>query len=122
MKVISDTRKKEFARRRKVKKALMAECPVNEKGAAICPRCNREPDYRGLQLAHKKSLAQGGRTTKKNCEILCARCHFGPDGHREEGMPKPKAVDRPRALAGYNVTLRAYPKEIQCGTSKRKER
>ena len=40
-----------------------------------CMECHELPDFRGLELVHKVSLARGGRTSKENCTILCAHCH-----------------------------------------------
>ena len=70
----------ELRARRKVKRELLEECPVDSNGRKLCPRCKRLPDFRGLQLAHKKNRGMGGSvvlTKKEDCEILCARCHFG---------------------------------------------
>ena len=65
---------------------LLEELPVNEHGEQICPKCLRKPDWRGFQMVHKVSLGRGGKTTRDNCAIWCTPCHFGPDGHRTEGM------------------------------------
>ena len=83
-------RKEELLRRRYLKVALLAECPRDDAGNILCPRCLRLPDFRGLHLMHIKDLSLGGKTTRENCGIACARCHFGfgPGGHRIEGIRK----------------------------------
>ena len=82
-------RKEELAHRRKLKLELLAECP-RDGDIILCPRCLKRPDFRGLQLVHIKSMGSGGKTTRDNCGILCAPCHFGfgPGGHRTEGRIK----------------------------------
>ena len=81
---VSKKQKVELARRRKLKKELIEE--FGER----CMRCGNLPDFRGLQLVHKDPIGMGGRsitrTTRENCELQCAPCHFGPGGHRTEGM------------------------------------
>jgi 5-methylcytosine-specific restriction endonuclease McrA len=84
-------RREELARRRKLKAELLAECPTDDQGRRLCPKCLRIPDFRGLQLVHKKPLSTGGETTRENCVIRCAPCHFGfgePWSHKREGRPK----------------------------------
>lgn len=84
-------RKAELAERRRLKEELLKECPTNEAGERLCPRCKKRPDFRGLQLVHKKSLGSGGKTTRANCCIRCAPCHFGhgePWSHKTEGRPE----------------------------------
>ena len=84
---ISDRQKGELARRRALKRELLAEAPRDAAGEQpLCTRCMGRPDFRGLQLVHLKSLGAGGKTTRENCRLWCAPCHFGPDGHRTEGM------------------------------------
>lgn len=81
----------EYRARRKLKAKLLAECPEDEAGNKLCPRCKRRPDFRGLQLVHKEHLGMGGRkglTTRVNCLILCARCHFKDEHHINEVKPK----------------------------------
>ena len=75
-------RRKELALRAKLKKELIAEGPHDEAGNPLCYHCKKRPDFRGLQLVHKKRLSQGGLTSRGNCEIWCAPCHFGEDGHK----------------------------------------
>jgi len=87
-------RREELARRRKLKKELLAECPRDEAGNILCPRCGKRSDFRGLQLVHKQSLGSGGKTTRANCCIRCAPCHFGfgePWSHRTEGRAEYEA-------------------------------
>ena len=75
---VSKKQEAELARRRKLKAELLAEY------GAVCMRCQKPPDFRGLHLVHIISLAQGGKTNRRNCRIWCAPCHFGKDGHRTE--------------------------------------
>jgi len=82
-------RKEELARRRKLKRELLLECP-RDGDVILCPRCLKRPDFRGLQLVHKVALSACGKTTRDNCVIRCAPCHFGhgePWSHRTEGKP-----------------------------------
>jgi len=83
--------KAELAERRRLKAELLKECPRDQAGNILCPRCKKRPDFRGLQLVHKKSLGSGGKTTRANCCIRCAPCHFGhgePWSHKTEGRPE----------------------------------
>lgn len=77
---VSDRQKGEIARRRRLKVELLQEFGDD------CMHCGGRPDFRGIQLVHKIPLGRGGQTTRENCELWCAPCHFGPDGHRTEGM------------------------------------
>ena len=86
IKPVSDRQKVELARRRWLKAELLEEAPRDEAGNILCGKCGRRPDGRGIQLVHLKSLGAGGKTTRVNCRLWCAPCHFGPDGHRTEGM------------------------------------
>jgi hypothetical protein len=84
-------RGRESYRRRKLKAEHLRECPTDSQGRRLCPGCGKLPDWRGLQLVHKKALSAGGKTTRKNCCIRCAPCHFGfadSWSHRTEGRPK----------------------------------
>jgi len=56
----------------------------------LCQHCGKKPDFRGLQEHHLKLRSRGGK--KGETEFWCAPCHFGPDGHRTEGMPKSEPV------------------------------
>jgi hypothetical protein len=86
MRRVSDKQKKELARRSALKRSLLP-LATNSSGQSVCWTCFELPDFRGLQLSHKKkSLAQGGKSDADTCIIECGRCHFGPDGHRTEGM------------------------------------
>lgn len=82
---VSKRQSRELARRSRLKKDLMRDGP-KDGDRNLCFHCGNLPDWRGLHLVHKISLAQGGKTTRENCELWCAPCHFGPDGHRTEGM------------------------------------
>lgn len=75
---VSNKQKAELAKRRKVR----AELEVIAGGH--CQHCGRLPDWRGLQMHHKKKLSQGGETSVENCELWAAPCHFGKDGHKTE--------------------------------------
>jgi hypothetical protein len=77
-------RQAELYRRRKLKAELLLECPTDSQGRRLCPLCGKLPDFRGLQLVHKKALSAGGKTTKDNCCILCAKCHFVTYHHEKE--------------------------------------
>lgn len=77
----------EYRTRRKLKAELLAECPEDEAGNKLCPRCKRRSDFRGLQLIHKDPLGMGGSkimTNRDNCVILCGRCHFTDEHHINE--------------------------------------
>ena len=67
-------RRLELDNRRKLKQILIAELPDN-----LCPVCGTAPDWRGLQLCHRKALSLGGKTDRENCYIACAHCHFTVD-------------------------------------------
>jgi len=91
MRKVSAKQKKEIALRSRLKKELLAEGPHDEADNPLCWHCRGYPDFRGLQLVHLDPIGMGGcigktKTTRENCEIWCAPCHFGPDGHRTEGM------------------------------------
>ncbi len=115
----SDKQKAEFARRRRVKAALLEKCPVDKLGRKICPTCQKLPDFRGLSLMHIKALARGGRTSMENCVLRCFSCHNGPQGHRTENMPKSKAVDRPPMPVMGFTGLHPYSVETQVGRKKK---
>jgi 5-methylcytosine-specific restriction endonuclease McrA len=83
---VSKKQNRELARRSRLKKELLRDGPKDGSGRNLCQHCGNPPDWRGLHLVHIISLAQGGKTTRENCELWCAPCHFGPDGHRTEGM------------------------------------
>ena len=46
-----------------------------------CAKCGKFLSYASEtagnypHLSHKKPLSQGGKTTRENCEDLCAECH-----------------------------------------------
>ncbi len=80
----SSMQRKELVARSRLKKALLEEGPHDEAGNPICKHCRKRPDFRGLQLVHLKRLSSGAKTTKENCEVWCAPCHFGADGHNTE--------------------------------------
>lgn len=72
--------------RRKLKAELLAECP-RDGDIILCPLCGKRPDFRGLQLVHKRP---GRRMVREDCVIRCGPCHFGhaePWSHRTEGKP-----------------------------------
>ena len=83
MKQISSKQSKELALRRKIKKEHMEEL-IDKYGYTFCMTCKGQPDFRGFELCHKISLAQGGETTKENTYIGCGFCHnTGDHGIRE---------------------------------------
>jgi len=75
---VSNKQRAELVKRRKVRAEL------EQQANGHCQNCGRLPDWRGLQMHHKKKLSQGGVTSLENCELWCAPCHFGKDGHRTE--------------------------------------
>jgi len=72
---ISKKQEVELARRRVLKYELFL------KQAGRCARCNKYLSYaNGVSdnfphLSHKTPLSRGGKTTRDNCEDLCAECH-----------------------------------------------
>jgi len=72
---ISAKQELEIARRR----ALKYELFISQKGQ--CAQCHKVLSYRNEaadnypHLSHKKPLGKGGKTTEKNCSVLCAECH-----------------------------------------------
>ena len=75
----------ELGRRVRLKQQMLREI-AKEGERPLCVRCGQLPDWRGIQLVHRVPLSRGGKTTRENCELWCAPCHFGPQGHRTEGM------------------------------------
>ncbi len=128
IKKISTKKKADLARQRKVRAKLLLEAPIDSRGFPLCPQCGKLPDLKDgrgeLHLCHGKSLAQGGRTSYKNCYLACRKCHNGPDGHRVENMPKTKVSDqeesRLAALTGkYGNRVWAITVEQQVGKVQR---
>ena len=76
---LSFKQKAELELRRKVRSELLRQA------MGRCQRCGEAPDWRGLQLHHLIHLSKGGKTSKENCQLRCAPCYFGVDGHRTEG-------------------------------------
>ena len=66
---VSDKQKVEIQKRKDLKAELM------KTWNGICPDCNERPDFRGVCLIHKKSLAQGGQTDALNTYLGCFKCH-----------------------------------------------
>ena len=48
-----------------------------------CAECGGSGDFRGLSLSHEIPKSQGGRTTEKNCKLLCGKCHARKHGIEE---------------------------------------
>ncbi len=69
LKRVSKKQSAELRKRDKLRQELLEEC----KG--LCMRCGQKPDWRGLSLAHKIALSQGGKTNRENCELWCGRDH-----------------------------------------------
>lgn len=77
-------RKVSIKQRAELAKHKQVRTELEQQANGHCQKCGRLPDWRGLQMHHKKKLSQGGKTSIVNCELWCAPCHFGPDGHRIE--------------------------------------
>ena len=77
MNKISSKRKKELEQEKRMRWILMY------KQSGLCAECGRTPDWRGLQLSHEIPKSQGGRTTEKNCKLLCGKCHARKHGIKE---------------------------------------
>jgi len=75
---ISKKKAKEYREGSKLKKQLV------EESEGLCMHCGCGPDERGLHLVHLEFLSHCGPTNRENCEVWCARCHFGPEGHGTE--------------------------------------
>ncbi len=57
---------------------------VFESQGKRCKDCGTStPDFRGWELSHTKSLAQGGEDTLENLMVLCAPCHAIRHGLKE---------------------------------------
>jgi len=82
---VSRKQTQELNRRRKLKAELLAEIPDGK-----CPVCGKFPDFRGLQLVHRKALSRGGLTERPNCYIACGRCHFTVEHGIREKDSQPK--------------------------------
>lgn len=79
----------DFRAERRLKSELISE------SGGLCQHCHRRPDWRGLELVHKKAKGQGGKTNRQNCEVWCFPCHYGPQaqgGHGSEVHTGRKAV------------------------------
>ncbi len=92
MKRISPKQKDELALRRLLKWQLFNE---QERKCAKCDRFlwwddNHKEAANYPHLSHKKSLGRLGKTTKENCEILCARCHSKEHGLRNKYSEMPQ--------------------------------
>lgn len=68
---------RELALRRKVKAELIAE------HGAVDMDTGENPDWRGIELSHTVSLAQGGKTTKDNVKLKVSKAHSQRHGIRE---------------------------------------
>lgn len=67
---ISPKQQKRIEFRQKMKPVIF------EEQGRKCRICGMDkPDFRGWELSHIVSLAQGGEDTKENLEVLCAPCH-----------------------------------------------
>ncbi len=56
-------------------RALMKPIVFEAQGKR-CKSCGcTAPDFRGWELSHIKSLAQGGKDELGNYEVLCSHCH-----------------------------------------------
>lgn len=63
--------------KKKIEKGIEAEIRAKllEEHGGLCQNCQRQPDYRGLQLHHLLFKSRGGVTSDSNCVLICARCH-----------------------------------------------
>lgn len=113
VKAVSEAQKAENLKRQKLRKKLILEGPHDAAGFPLCVRCHSRGRGLPLELSHKKALSDHGKTTEKNCEILCSACHHGEGGHRDEMKREDIAVDRPVSLAGYTHGLRSFSKKEQ---------
>ncbi len=98
-------------------KAARALARIQPPADGRCEKCHKLPDWRGLQKAHKRKRSDGRDDRRSNILWVCAPCHFGPDreiGHRIEGMPKSKPIDKVPGLSGYHHGA-AYSKRQQTG-------
>ena len=72
---VSANQKIELAKRRKLKLLLF------EEQQGLCAECVKQLSYRSPasdnypHLSHKIPLSQGGKTTRENCTVNCAKCH-----------------------------------------------
>ena len=77
---ISDKRAIEIKQRNKLRYQLWLE------QGKKCAKCGRALKYSESELSHKVSLAKLGKTTKENCEVLCAwwfaGCHANDEHNR----------------------------------------
>ncbi len=110
LKQVSQKQVKELRLRSKTKKEKLV------KTGGVCPECNHPPDFRGLHLSHEELLSAGGKTTKKNTKIKCARCHIdkGHLGERKQVKAKP-AQPAPLQLSGYHSEFHPYSRDVQVG-------
>ena len=73
IKKVSKKQGAELVKRAKLKKELI------EESGGLCMKCGNLPDKKDgwgkLHLIHKISLAQGGKTNRKNCYVGCRTCH-----------------------------------------------
>lgn len=73
IRLVSEKQARELALRKKVKQELIEEFGNR------CMICGKLPDFKDgrgeLHLSHTISLAQGGKTDKENCRLLCRVCH-----------------------------------------------
>ena len=72
---VSTKQAKELRLRSRLKRKLIGELPVNERGEKVCPNCHQLPDFRGFELVHKIALSHGGKTNEENCVAWCSHCH-----------------------------------------------
>ena len=76
---VSDKQEIDLAKRRLIKYQLY------QSQDGKCAKCQRFLSYLSEtspaypHLAHKKRLAKGGKTDKKNCSVICSECHSNKD-------------------------------------------
>jgi len=75
LKNLSDKQSIEIALRRVLKWELYneQEGKCNKCGVYITYYSETASNF--PHLSHKKRLSDGGKTTRENCEVLCASCH-----------------------------------------------
>jgi 5-methylcytosine-specific restriction endonuclease McrA len=80
IKPVSDKQRIELQKRRLLRYQLFQ----SQNGK--CAKCSRMITLAQTELSHKKSLARGGKTEEKNCEVLCANWLSGCHPNEEHGL------------------------------------
>ncbi len=80
---VSNKQKLELAKRKKLKRLLLAEGPRDEAGNPLCWHCETRGDWRGLAMHHVAYLSRGGETLIDNNILVCYTCHSKIHGIEE---------------------------------------